>query len=123
MFVQKIKELDPLIKKNGTGPWENLTNSNSFIFNNMKPRIWVQDGGVFGNGGYEALVTDTAFWASFTFSILLIVATYMSVGLWQMKSRSTKFDYFTRFSVGCFLSSCNWIIGSQWAISVSTLVK
>lgn len=101
--------------------WLAVTSSDALVFFNMRPRVWKPHGSPFGTGAFVAQNTDTAYWATFGFAIITIAAI-VAARLPSESLSNRPRRIFSIFSLGCVLASANWIIGSRWAIALSSLL-
>lgn len=121
MITQKVHALESQSTSTQKMAWDKLTNSEAFIFNNMKKRRVSSDGGPFGSKGHLADALDTAFWASLGFAMSIMVTTVVALGSRSPNEQQSYYSRFSALAMGCALAGGNWLIGSWWAIAVSRL--
>jgi hypothetical protein len=121
MFIQNAQEL--LTKEANVRKlaWLKITTSDAFIFNNMQPRLWDPTAGPFSLGAYITPFTDTAMMASAVFALVAIVSVVTS--LWPETSRPRVASFILHLEFGCAIAAANWLIGSRWAIALSSLLQ
>lgn len=120
MLTQKVDLIKGTGVESSKYAWTKLVNSEAFVFHGMQPRLWEPDGGLLGLGWYAAPSTDTAFWASFAFAIAVMISVTMSI--WPKPGKRFKiWPIFDAVAMGCTMAAVNWLIGSRWAIALSTL--
>ena len=123
MFAQRVAMVTRQGDKAGIYAWLKLETSDAFIFNNMKPRLWEPTAGPFGYGAFVAASADTAFWATFSFSVAVIASVVCSLTPSYVSRFTRARHYFQVSALGCAIAGVNWLIGSYWAITASSLLR
>ena len=121
IFVQKVAATRNSGVEVAHRAWLAVTSSEAFVFFNMQPRVWHLDGGPLRSGAFVAASTDTAYWATFAFVIVIIAAVVAS----RLPSVSQPINtrrIFSQLAFACSLALANWIIGSRWATAASSLL-
>ena len=122
MFAQRVEMVTRQGDTAEISAWLKLQNSDAFVFNNMKPRLWAPAAGPFGSGAFVAASGDTAFWATFSFSIGVIASVACSLTPSYIRRSTRALHYFQVTALGCAIAGVNWLIGSRWAIAASSLI-
>lgn len=120
-IIHKVNDIFPSIQNFRGEAWNKIIDSEYFILNGMEPRRFYSDGGILGEGGYQTFSIDLTFFATFIFSITIVISIYLSLGLWRKFNNNNLITVYIKFSIACTFASINWIIGSQWAIAISKI--
>lgn len=101
--------------------WEQIVGkSDSLVFNGMKARTLYDTHTSLGFV-HSTSFFDPTFWLNFSFAFAVLIGVVVSrisrnEGVWNIRTLNS-------LVLGFILAIVNWLIGSYWAIKLSTLAK